>query len=326
MMSIFKLIFLLIFVIILISNQNKASTDLIMTPKFLNPNDTIHILSPSGAIEPSLIEGAKKVFTSWNLKVTEGDFARSIYGRFSGTKDQRISDLQNAMDNPEIKAILCSRGGYGLSQIIDKLDFTQFLKTPKWFIGFSDITILHNALNNKNIASIHAVMAKQLTELPDNSLQIILLRDILFGKLPVYSIESHPLNRNGVAQGQLIGGNLSVLLGMRATMYDLKFKNKILFIEDIDEKPYHIDRMMQNLRLSGVLANISGLIIGQFSDCDEDNLMKQSISELIFDSVKDYNYPVCFNFPSGHVDYNLPIILGEKTVLNVNDDVVVLKY
>ncbi len=297
-----------------------------MTPKFLNPNDTIHILSPSGAIEPSLIEGAKKAFTSWNLKVTEGEFARSAYGRFSGTKDQRISDLQNAMDNSEIKAILCSRGGYGLSQIIDKLDFTLFSKSPKWLIGFSDITILHNALNNKNIASIHAVMAKQLTELPDNSLQIKLLRDILFGKLPVYTIESHPQNRKGVAQGQLIGGNLSVLLGMRATMYDLKFKNKILFIEDIGEKAYHIDRMMQNLRLSGVLANISGLIVGQFSDCDEDNLMKKSISELILDSVKDYNYPVCFNFPAGHVDYNLPLILGKKTVLNVNDDVVVLKY
>lgn len=297
-----------------------------MTPKFLNPNDTIHILSPSGAIEPSLIEGAKKAFTSWNLKVTEGEFARSAYGRFSGTKDQRISDLQNAMDNSEIKAILCSRGGYGLSQIIDKLDLTQFLKSPKWLIGFSDITILHNALNNKNIASIHAVMAKQLTELPDNSLQIKLLRDILFGKLPVYTIESHPQNRKGVAQGQLIGGNLSVLIGMRATMYDLKFKNKILFIEDIGEKAYHIDRMMQNLRLSGVLANISGLIVGQFSDCDEDNLMKKSISELILDSVKDYTYPVCFNFPAGHVDYNLPLILGKKTVLNVNDDVVVLKY
>ena len=297
-----------------------------MTPKFLNPNDIVHILSPSGAIDPNLIDGAKKVLTSWNLKVSEGEFARSEYGRFAGTKNQRVSDLQNAMDNPEIKAILCSRGGYGLSQIIDKLDFTHFSKSPKWFIGFSDITVLHNALHNRNIATIHAVMAKQLTELPECSPQIQLLKKILFGELPVYSIASHPLNRNGVAQAQIIGGNLSIILGMRATMYDLKFKHKILFIEDIDEKPYHIDRMMQNLRISGVLANLAGLIVGQFSDCKEDSLMKQSIAELILDSVKDYNYPVCFNFPSGHVDYNMPLILGKKTVLNVNEDIVVLKY
>lgn len=297
-----------------------------MTPQFLTPNDTIHILSPSGAINPELIDGAKKLFVNWNLNVTEGDFARSEYGRFSGTKEQRISDLQNAFNNPDIRAILCSRGGYGLAQIIDKLDFTSFLKSPKWLIGFSDITILHNALNKLGVASIHAIMAKQLTELPENSPQIQILKDFLFGKLPFYSIPSHPNNRKGEAQGQLIGGNLSVLMGMRATKFDLEFKHKILFIEDVDEKPYHIDRMIQNLRLSGALANLSGLIVGQFSDCEEDISMKQTISDIILESVKDYNFPVCFNFPAGHVDYNLPLIMGKKLVLNVKEDTVVLKY
>ena len=239
---------------------------------------------------------------------------------------QIISDLQNAFDNPDIRAILCSRGGYGLAQIIDKLDFTSFLKSPKWLIGFSDITILHNALNKLGVASIHAIMAKQLTELPENSAQIQILKDLLFGKLPFYSISSHPNNRKGEAQGQLIGGNLSVLMGMRATKFDLEFKHKILFIEDVDEKPYHIDRMIQNLRLSGALANLSGLIVGQFSDCEEDISMKQTISDIILESVKDYNFPVCFNFPAGHVDYNLPLIMGKKLVLNVKEDTVVLKY
>ena len=297
-----------------------------MTPPFLKPNDQIRIVSPSGSIESKYIVGAKKTLSSWGLNVTEGRFARTKYGRFAGTEAQRIADLQEALDDPSVNAILCSRGGYGVAQIIDKLDFSTFVKSPKWLIGFSDITILHNALNKLGVASIHAIMAKQLTELPENSPQIQILKDFLFGKLPFYSIPSHPNNRKGEAQGQLIGGNLSVLMGMRATKFDLEFKHKILFIEDVDEKPYHIDRMIQNLRLSGALANLSGLIVGQFSDCEEDISMKQTISDIILESVKDYNFPVCFNFPAGHVDYNLPLIMGKKLVLNVKEDTVVLKY
>ena len=297
-----------------------------MNPPFLKPNDQIRIVSPSGSIHPELIDGAAKVLTSWGLQVTEGTFARSEYGRFAGTKEQRIAVLQEALDDPNVKAILCSRGGYGMAQIIDKLDFTTFAKSPKWLIGFSDITILHNVITNLGIPSIHSIMAKHLTELPADSEQVVRLKNTLFGTLPKYKIPPHELNKIGEANGKLIGGNLSVLMALRGSQFDLPYKNNILFIEDIAEKPYHIDRMMQNLRFSGILAQLSGLIVGQFSDCDEDPLMKQTISEIILSTVSDYTYPVCFNFPAGHVDYNLPLILGAHVSLDIKEIEVKLTF
>lgn len=293
-----------------------------MIPPFLQPSDEIRIISPSGAIDSCLIEGAKIKLESWGLKVTEGKYAHSKYGRFAGTSQQRINDLQSALNDKNVKAILCSRGGYGVAQIIDKIDFSEFITSPKWLIGFSDITILHNVINNLDIASIHGIMAKHLTELDENSEQIKCLHNILFGHKQTYSIPSHTLNRHGNGSGKIIGGNLSVLMGLRGSQFDLDYKNNILFIEDIAEKPYHIDRMMQNLRFSGALGQLSGLIVGQFSDCEEDPLMKLSIVEIITNSVKEYNYPVCFNFPAGHVDYNLPLIMGEMAYLEVNESVV----
>lgn len=291
-----------------------------MKPQFLHTTDQIRIVSPSGSIHPEFIDGAKKVLTDWGLKVTEGKFARSEYGRFAGTPEQRTSDLQTALDNPNVKAILCSRGGYGVAQIIDKLDFTEFIKSPKWLIGFSDITILHNAVNNLGIASIHGIMAKHLSELQSESEQILRLKDLLFGKLPSYYVPNHKLNRTGIANGKLVGGNLSVLMGLRGSQFDLQYRNNILFIEDLSEKPYHIDRMMQNLRFSGALSQLSGLVVGQFSDCDEDPLMMQTIAEIISNAVSDYHYPVCFNFPAGHVDYNLPMVLEAEVELMVNEN------
>ena len=288
-----------------------------MTPTFLKPTDQIRIISPSGSIHPEYIDGAKKVLNGWGLKVTEGKFTRTEYGRFAGTPAQRASDLQQAFDDPEVKAILCSRGGYGLAQIIDDLDFTKFIHSPKWLIGFSDVTILHSALSNLGIASIHGMMTKLLSELPSNSEPTELLKKILFGEIPSYQLPSQKFNRRGCSEGKLIGGNLSVLMGLRGTQYDIKPGNAILFIEDIAEKPYQIDRMIQNLRFSGVMAKLSGLIVGQFSDCEEDPLMMQTIQEIILNAVDDYDYPVCFNFPAGHVDNNLPLIFGEKVNLKV---------
>jgi len=297
-----------------------------MIPTYLKPGDLVQIISPSGNINPDYIDGATKVLRNWGLKVSEGEFARAEYGRFAGKKEQRISDLQFALDCPNVKAILCSRGGYGVAQIIDKLDFSKFQQAPKWLIGFSDITILHNAISNLGIASIHGIMAKHLTELSEDSEQTLQLKNILFGKKPVYKITVDEHNRVGKTNGKLIGGNLSVFVGMSGTPFDLPYEKNVLFIEDIDEQPYHIDRMMRNLRLSGALSKISGLIVGQFSDCEEDPLMKQTIHEIIFDAVSDYNYPVCFNFPAGHVEYNLPIILGEEVKLDVTQSTVFFNY
>lgn len=297
-----------------------------MIPSFLRAGDNIRIVSPSGCIHPDFIDGATKLLSSWGLKVTEGKYARTAYGRFAGTKDERAADLQQALDDPNIKAILCSRGGYGLAQIIDKIDFTSFAKSPKWLIGFSDITILHNAIARFGIASVHGVMTKYITELPEESDQIMSFKNLLFGTPSNFSIKPEAENRPGRAVGKLIGGNLSVMMGMRSTPFDLDFHNNILFIEDVGEKPYQIDRMMQSLKLSGVLKQISGLVVGQFSEYDDDPLMMQSVAEIILAAVSEYDYPVCFNFPAGHVDYNLSFILGEQAELFVDSDQVRLNY
>lgn len=297
-----------------------------MLPPYLNPRDEIRIVSPSGAIDPRFIDGARLVLSGWGYTLSEGDFARTVHGRFAGNVEQRTADLQEALDDESVKAIVCSRGGYGLAQIVDSLDFSSFSKSPKWLIGFSDITILHNAISGLNIASIHGIMAKHLTELPTADDSVKFLKNILVGELPEYKVPTHALNRVGESQAILIGGNLSVFMGLRGSQYDFDYKNKILFIEDIAEEPYHIDRMMQNLRFSGALAQLSGLIVGQFSDCCEDPQMKQTISEIIINAVKDYNYPVCFNFPVGHVDYNLPLINGTEIRFIVTDESVNLKF
>ena len=291
-----------------------------MLPPFLEPNSLIHIVSPSGVIDTEYIDKASTVLKQWGFRVSVGQYAKSQYGRFSGTKEERISDLQYALDSPNVDAILCSRGGYGLAQIIDKIDFSRFVKLPKWLIGFSDITILHNVITRLGVASIHAIMAKHISELDVNPEPVEGLRKILVGHLPTYSLASHKLNHTGITSGKLIGGNLSVFVGLRGTAFDLPYRNNILFIEDIGEQPYQIDRMIQNLRLGGVFDEISGLIVGQFSDCEEDDLMMQSVYEIINEAVGDNSYPVCFNFQAGHVDNNLPLILSADLELIVSAD------
>ncbi|MDR3706143.1 MAG: LD-carboxypeptidase [Paludibacteraceae bacterium] len=297
-----------------------------MIPPFLTPFDKIAIVSPSGNIDVKYIDGAVKCLTEWRLQPIVGEFARGQVGRFSGTVEQRISDLQTAIDDDNIKAIFCSRGGYGLIQIVDNLDFTAFDIHPKWIIGFSDITVLHNATSGIHVVSLHSVMAKHLTEFP-HSEPARLVHDILFGQaLPNYIGDRQPLDRNGKVEGKLLGGNLSVLFSLRGTHFDLDTYDKILFIEDIAEKPYYIDRMMQNLKMGGVLENLKGLIVGQFTEYEEDPSMGKTVYEIIADAVSEYDYPVCFNYPAGHVDNNIPLLLGAEVKLSVSNDKVELVY
>jgi muramoyltetrapeptide carboxypeptidase len=290
------------------------------------PNKKIKIISPSGVIDPAYIDGAIRVFNGWGIDVVEGAFAREVYGRFAGTEGQRIQDLQEAIDDESLDAILCSRGGYGLAQIIDKIDFSGFIKHPKWLIGFSDVTVIHNVLSNMNIQSIHGVMAKHLTELSKDSMSVANLRNIIFGEMPVYELPSHMESRKGSASGKLIGGNLSVFMGLRGCPIDLNYKNAILFIEDIGERPYQIDRMLQNLRLGGVFSQFSGMIVGHFTDCEEDPSMKKTINQIILDAVEGYDFPVCFGFPSGHEETNYPLILGREIKLTVTDDKTIVDF
>ena len=287
-------------------------------PDFLKEGDEIRIISPAGVIDPNYVDGAIQLISDWGYKPTEGMFTRAAYGRFAGNEQERFTDLQQALDDPNVKAILCSRGGYGLAQFIDRIDFSRFIQHPKWIIGFSDITILHQALLPTGFVSVQSPMAKQFTELKESQ-PLEILKKTLKGSFPSYKVVANSLNREGKGKGRLIGGNLSVFMGMRATPFDLPFKNAILFIEDVGEKPYHIDRMMQNLRISGALSQLSGLIVGQFSDTEEDPEMNRTIYEIIAHSVKDYEFPVCFDFSAGHIDDNYPLIMGADVTLDVHN-------
>lgn len=280
----------------------------------------IKLISPSGAVHTDYLDRASGVLTQWGFKVSEGRYARAVYGRYAGTESQRIQDLHDAINDDSLTAILCSRGGYGLAQIIDKIDFTPLLRYPKLIIGFSDITILHAALSRMNIPSVHGVMAKQLAEFDIEDDSLLTLRDILNGQLPHYHVEPDTLNRYGQARGKLVGGNLSVLMGLRNTSFEPDYQNNILFIEDIGEEAYRIDRMMQNLRLGGVFKKISGLIVGHFTNCPEDPSMHKTVKEIILNAVADYDFPVCAHFPAGHEHPNFSLVMNKEMDLQVTNE------
>ena len=286
-------------------------------PPQLHEGDKVAIVSPSSKIDKLFIKGAQKRLESWGLKVVLGKHAAGSSGRYAGTIKQRLDDFQAAMDDKDVKAILCSRGGYGAIHIIDKLDFTRFREHPKWMIGFSDITALHNLFQQNGFASLHAPMARHLTVEPEDDPCTLHLKNILFGTMPSYTVAKHPLNRQGNAQGTLRGGNMAVFHGLHGTPYDLPAEGTILFIEDISERPHAIERMMYNLKLGGVLERLSGLIIGQFTEFEEDRSLGKELYKALADLVKEYDYPVCFNFPVGHVTNNLPLIEGGEVELTV---------
>lgn len=285
-------------------------------PSYLTLKDKVIIVSPSGSIETQYIDGAITLLEQWGLDVEVSAHARNKNGRFCGTVEQRLSDLQQAMDDSEAKMILCSRGGYGTVHLLNNLNFEGLTKHPKWIVGYSDITALHMALLQKDIVSLHAPMARHLTENPDNE-STEHLRSILFGESMQYHIGSHDLNKEGVASGQLFGGNLAVLTSLMGSEYGNIPDNSILFIEDIAESAYKIDRMMWTLKLNGVLERISGIIIGSFTETNEDPLMYQSINESIRSLIEEYNIPVAFGFPVGHSDENYPLLHGANVKLEV---------
>jgi len=265
----------------------------------------IRILSPSGAIDPAYIDGAVARMRAWGYIVSEGAHARDRWGRFAGTDEDRLADLAEALQDPSVDMVLCTRGGYGMQRIIDRLPAVN-----KPVIGFSDITALHQLAGLHNQTSLHGIMCKHIATLPEDSEPVRLFRRALAGETLEYKLPAHPLNRFGDACAPIVGGNLSVLYGLQGTPYGLSkfsYQFPILLIEDIAERHYHIDRMIRNLRLSGVLAHLSGLIVGQFSDCEQDPSMGCSVYETIKEAVADYDYPVIFDAPFGHVERNLPL-------------------
>ncbi len=294
-------------------------------PAFLTQGDQVAIVSPASFIHPDYVNGVVPVLNRWGLEVQIASHCLGKSGVYSGTVEERLSDFREALYNPDVKTIFCSRGGYGTVHLLPQLA-EAIAENPKWIIGFSDISVLHALCVSQGVMSLHAPMCKHLvTESTDDRCSLY-LRQILFGELPDYQETSHPLNRCGEARGMLVGGNMAVLCGLLSTPYDLFRPESILFIEDVGEAPYKIERMLYNLKLAGRLASLSGLIVGRFTEYDENPGLGATLYELIRGLVEEYDYPVCFNFPVGHVSDNLPLIEGAEVSLRVTEQGVGLSF
>ncbi len=288
-----------------------------LRPPYLQPGDSVALISPAGIIESEPIEYAANLLRSWGLNPIVGKHATLQCGYFAGTDEQRAEDMQRAMDDEEIRAIFCTRGGYGSLRIVEKLDYSKFQGDPKWLIGFSDITVFHTKLNSLGIESMHAPMPKNFrTTHPEALLR---LKNFLFGKITPYIIPSHPFNREGFVRAELAGGNLSLLHCLHDSVVEVKHQSAALFIEDVGEQLYAVDRMMQSLKLSGKFKKLQGLIVGNFINM-QGELFGKNAYEIIKEAIDEYEYPVCFGFPAGHAPENYPLIMGAKIEFTVNNE------
>ena len=296
---------------------------MIKIPPYLQAGDTIAIVCPSGYMPLEKAQTCIDTLGKWGYKVRLGaTLGGASPDYFSGTDEERLADLQQMLDDPAVKAILCGRGGYGLTHIIDRIDFSAFRKAPKWIIGFSDITILHAHIHtNYKIATLHAPMAGAFNDGGAEGPYVGSLRDALEGKRSQYTCEAHPLNRNGEAKGELVGGNLSLLAHLSGTDSGLKTKGKILFLEDVGEYIYNVDRLLYQLKRNGRLDHLKGLLIGGFSEMkDTQRPFGKAVYEVIHDIIAEYEYPVSFNFPVSHEKENYALKTGIKHKLKVDKD------
>ncbi|GHA74130.1 S66 peptidase family protein [Pontibacter akesuensis] len=285
----------------------------------LRPGDKIAILSTARKITVPEIEVAIRTFENWGLEVVLGQTIGASYHQFAGDDALRLQDLQQMLNDASIKAIVCARGGYGTTRIIDRVDFTKFKEHPKWLVGFSDITALHSHIHTLGLESIHAIMPVLFPK-AGTADSIETLRLALFGEELTYTAAPHPFNRSGTGTGSLVGGNLSMLHTLTGTRSDVSTDDKVLFLEDLDEYLYHIDRMLVHLDRSGKLANLAGLLIGDMSDMKDNAIpFGKTAYEIILEHTDKYNYPVSFGFPVGHEPLNLALVCGREAKLEVNE-------
>lgn len=289
-----------------------------MYPSTLAEGDTIAIVSPSSIIKPQNVYKALPVLHDQGWKTEVGPHAFDRHGTYAGTDANRLADLSAALTDPAVKAILCSRGGYGAVHILDELAKLPLEDDPKWIIGFSDISALHALMTSRGIASIHAPMAKHIADYGADDPDTASLFAILRGEEVKYTLPYHPGNRTGEAAGLLVGGNLAVIAGLIGTPYDIFAPGRILFVEDVAEPIYKIERIFYQLKLAGILGNLAGLIVGKFTNYsgDEDN---SSMEQMIQRMVADYDYPVVYGAPIGHVHHNIPLICGAGATLTVTE-------
>lgn len=307
----------LLLIFIFQSFTSQAQTPM-TTPPVLQKGDTIAIVATARKNIDDNLKPTLDLLHSWGLEAVIGSSIGLDDNQLAGTDEQRAADFQQQLDNPNIKAIWCVRGGYGTVRMIDLLDFTQFKQNPKWIIGFSDVTVLHNHLNTLGFESIHGIMPVSVPKATEEAKES--LRKALFGEPLSYEIGTDPMNRLGSASGELVGGNLSILYSLFGSESAIDCDDKILFIEDLDEYLYHIDRMMMNLKRNGCLESIKGIIVGSMSKMKDNEIpWGKNALEIIQDVTKTYNIPVIYNFPAGHIHDNRTLILGSSVRINVTE-------
>lgn len=287
-----------------------------LRPACLQPGDKVALVSPAGAISREAIVTATHLLQSWGLVPVPGKHAESRYGYFAGTDAERMHDLQWALDDEEIRAIFCTRGGYGCLRIVEDLDYSIFQGNPKWLVGFSDITVLHTKLTSLGIESLHGPMPKSYSSTTPDALEK--LKSFLFGDITPYQFPPHPFNREGIVRADLTGGNLCLLHCIRSSSIEYPYKDAILFIEDVGENLYALDRMMQSFKLSGRLHHLQGLIVGGFNEMKGEDFGKNAY-EIIRECIDEFDFPVCFGFPAGHIPDNYPLILGSHIELSIDE-------
>lgn len=296
------------------------------TPPNLRKGDTVAIVSTARKITKEELDPAINLLHGWGLHVILGDSIEASDNQFAGSDSLRGKDFQRMLDNPEVNAIWCARGGYGTVRIIDILDFSAFEKNPKWIVGYSDVTVLHSQIHKLGFQTLHAQMPLEIQKKSEATTES--LRKALFGEGYDIAFSSrHSLNREGMASGKLVGGNLSMLYSLCGSPTALDTTGKILFLEDLDEYLYHVDRMMQNLKRNGMLDHLEALIVGGMSDMNDNSIpFGKNAEEIIWDAVKDYTYPVYFGCPAGHIHDNQCLIFGKEITVQAIGDTVKIVF
>lgn len=304
-----------------------VAEDKMVMPQFLQPGDTIAIISPASIPQREDVMGACEVLKEWGYVPVLGEHVLTENGSFAGTIEQRLADLHWALVSPNVKAIMCSRGGYGAIQVLLEMRKDIFADNPKWIIGYSDISAIHAAMTAEGVMSIHGNMCAPLCPEKGNDARSVALRKLLGGEFPYYKVENDTLNRAGTATGKLIGGNMAVLMDLACSRIDVLTNEDdyILFVEDVDESLQSLNRMIYRMKAAGIFDRVKGLIVGRFANAPA-NRDFNHINEVFHSVIKDYDFPVCYNFPIGHVEENYPLIEGATVTLTVGDGYSTLEF
>lgn len=294
-------------------------------PPYLKKGDTVALVCTARKFTPEEAQPAVELLKSWELNVRLGKTIGLDNFQLGGSDAERVEDFQMMLNDDSVKAIWCARGGYGTVRIIDKIDFSHFLQNPKWIMGFSDVTVLHSHIHNLGVATLHSIMPFSVPKAETKAKES--LRKALFGTKISYEIPLSSYNKKGEAKGVLVGGNLSILYSLLGSKSSISTKDKILYLEDLDEYLYHIDRMMMSLKRNGYFDNVKGIIVGGMTDMHDNQIpFGMTANEIILDVTKEYDIPICFDFPAGHLPDNRTLILGKEVKFEVGNTQTLVEF